>query len=388
MNFRTNSEERHQNISHNSSRLTPTDTLEEEEGNHSISDNSFDTGFEPAQYADIDATNENILASTRAAEVVIETNNPMSVTERLNAQEYTQNKDSSVDSVLHIALEEQNAKRANNNEHKRYDDVIIDNNTTKEKEEIPEYFVDEDKSPVLESHIQESPVHKSNVYESPVHKSHVPESPVQKTHVHESPVRESHVHESPVRESHESPVRESQVQESHVHDSSVINENQVATDQIQENEVITEKEKPQRTINRKKKDSAGPVSRNSSCVSTDSTTSTATVDSGIVMRLDSSPRDSPISSDQYLNSKDLSTSRETLDGDVNALEEEMNHSSSFYDNRHLMQNSSMLDSGTHEEASSADIEDLDTEKVILSFDVGCNSFRVCSFLNDKTSFFI
>ena len=88
------------------------------------------------------------------------------------------------------------------------------------------------------------------------------------------------------------------------------------------------------------------------------------------MRLDSSPRDSPISSDQYLNSKDLSTSRETLDGDVNALEEEMNHSSSFYDNRHLMQNSSMLDSGTHEEASSADIEDLDTEKVIISFDVG------------------
>lgn len=80
---------------------------------------------------------------------------------------------------------------------------------------------------------------------------------------------------------------------------------------------LTEKEKPQRTIKRKKKEPGAVSSRNNSCVSTDSTTSTGTVDSGIVVRSDLSPRTSPISSGQYYDTKDLSTSRETLDGDVN-----------------------------------------------------------------------
>lgn len=355
LNYRANSDEgRHQSIStHNSSRLTPTNTLEEEQGNHSFSDNSFDTGFEPAQYADIDATNENILASARAAEVVIETNSPMSVTGRLNTQEYTHTKDSSTDSAVYTAPEEQNVKSTSGNEKKLYDDISIGtSNNLPEERDLREQFVDED----------EPSVHESPAHESPVH---------------ESPAHESHVHEPPV---HESPVHESNVHESNVHESPATNENdeEVIIDQIQENEVTTEKEKPQRTINRRKKDS-GPVSRNSSCVSTDSTTSTATVDSGIVMRLDSSPRDSPISSDQYLNSKDLSTSRETLDGDVNALDE-INKSSSFYDNNHSMQNNSMLDSGTHEGASSTDIDDLDTEKVIIQFLLEKFDFCFCILL--------
>eukprot|EP00795_Rhopilema_esculentum_P000342 gene342-10002_t len=60
-----------------------------------------------------------------------------------------------------------------------------------------------------------------------------------------------------------------------------------------------EKEKPQRVINRKKRDhhSGLGTSRNSSCVSTDSNVSTATMDSGIAVRAysmsDSSPRNSP-----------------------------------------------------------------------------------------------
>jgi hypothetical protein len=133
-------------------------------------------------------------------------------------------------------------------------------------------------------------------------------------------------------------------------------------DLLQENEedneeVIAEKEKPQRTINRKKKD--GPVSRNGSCVSTDSTTSTATVDSGIVVRLDSSPRTSP--SSQYYYNKDLCTSRETLDDDVRALEEEAaaNRPSSSTPDRYTNSYSGDIDSLT----TTPDIDDLDTEKV-------------------------
>lgn len=87
----------------------------------------------------------------------------------------------------------------------------------------------------------------------------------------------------------------------------------------EEHESLVEKEKPQRTINRKKKDSNALTSRNNSCVSTDSTTSTTTVDSGIVVRSDSSPRTSPLSSEQY---QDLSGSREALDDDVAALNDE------------------------------------------------------------------
>jgi len=77
----------------------------------------------------------------------------------------------------------------------------------------------------------------------------------------------------------------------------------------------SEREKPQRTINRRKKDSTVVnTSRNNSCVSTDSTTSTATADSGIVLRSELSPRTSPVSRDQYLTG-----SRETLDDEVAAL---------------------------------------------------------------------
>ena len=276
---------------HSSSRSTPTDTLEEEEeeeGSHPSNDNSFDTGFEPAQYADIDATNENIfLASARVAEVVLESSKPMSVCEKISTQEYTHNKNSSTDNAVHIPPEEQHA------------------NTPSNEIELHDVSINCLKPEAFNETVEELSGHHEN-------------------------------------------------------------ENEVNTHQHHENEVNTEKEKPQRTINRRKKD-CGPVSRNSSCVSTDSTTSTATVDSGIVMRLDSSPRTSPISSDQYYNHKDLSTSRETLDDDVKALEEsEMNNSPSYYDNHDLMKNSSMLDSGTHSENfedPSTDIEDLDTEKV-------------------------
>ena len=82
-----------------------------------------------------------------------------------------------------------------------------------------------------------------------------------------------------------------------------------------------EKEKPQRTINRRKKDSSHANSRNNSCVSTDSTTSTATYDSGIVVQSDSSQRASPMSNDSSYY-KDLNGSRETLDDDVAALSDE------------------------------------------------------------------
>ena len=81
-----------------------------------------------------------------------------------------------------------------------------------------------------------------------------------------------------------------------------------------------EKEKPQRTINRKKRDmqALAGSSRNSSCVSTDSTTSTGTADSGIVIRSYSasemSPRNSPIGGDRPEFDYDRG-SRETLDED-------------------------------------------------------------------------
>lgn len=130
---------------------------------------------------------------------------------------------------------------------------------------------------------------------------------------------------------------------------------------------IVEKEKPQRTINRKKKDS-GPVSRNSSCVSTDSTTSTATVDSGIVLRLDSSPRTSPISTSQYYSNKDLTASRENLDDDVRALEEENRHKSPSSDHHHEYDNSYHGDMSQHNDSMSGDstnIENLDHEKTKL-----------------------
>lgn len=257
----------------NSTPSTPrTDTVEEDEQIvHPLNDNSFDTGFEPAQYADIDATNENILASVRATEVSATTglNTPMSTYERISTQECIHDKEASTDSAVCEAPKETFSEQEN-----ELTDVSI--NSLKLEE----------------------------------------------------------------------------------------NEEEVVPTSSHENEVVAEKEKPQRTINRRKKDS-GPVSRNSSCVSTDSTTSTATVDSGIAMRLDSSPRSSPISSDQYFNSKDLSTSRETLDDDVKALEEsEMNSSMNYYRNTDSLQSSLLLGDNAHcFDASPNDIEDLDTEKV-------------------------
>lgn len=56
------------------------------------------------------------------------------------------------------------------------------------------------------------------------------------------------------------------------------------------------------TINRKKKEVYS--SRNSSCVSTDSTTSTCTADSGIGVRSEISPRASPINTADYYNSRE------------------------------------------------------------------------------------
>jgi len=84
------------------------------------------------------------------------------------------------------------------------------------------------------------------------------------------------------------------------------------------NEKEKEKEKPQRTISRRKKDSSLANSRNNSCVSTDSCASTGTNDSGIVLT-DSSQRASPMS-DINPYDKELNGSRETLDEDINALE--------------------------------------------------------------------
>lgn len=140
---------------------------------------------------------------------------------------------------------------------------------------------------------------------------------------------------------------------------------------------VEKADKPQRTINRKKKESGAVNSRNNSCVSTDSTTSTGTVDSGIVVRSDLSPRTSPISSGQYYGSKDLSTSRETLDCDVNELDDDPHatstperHSEHSF-NRQLMRDDSVgspvndtvnsrLDSM---ESPGPGMDDLDSEKV-------------------------
>ena len=147
-------------------------------------------------------------------------------------------------------------------------------------------------------------------------------------------------------------------------------------DEAQEEEgFCPEKEKPQRTINRKKKDSYVVSSRNNSCVSTDSTTSTATADSGIVLRSDMSPRTSPLSRDQYYDSKDMTGSRETLDDDVADLNEEPDATSTperYQQAKNagyqLMRQDSMNSSGTNSRPDSMNlgspkIEDLDNEKV-------------------------
>ena len=84
-------------------------------------------------------------------------------------------------------------------------------------------------------------------------------------------------------------------------------------------EANIEKEKPQRTINRKKNNSYSLNSRNNSCVSTDSTTSTGTADSGIGVRSDS-PRSSPLSNEDYFSNKPLYGSQECLDDDVAELD--------------------------------------------------------------------
>ncbi|XP_065669190.1 uncharacterized protein LOC100204578 isoform X1 [Hydra vulgaris] len=96
------------------------------------------------------------------------------------------------------------------------------------------------------------------------------------------------------------------------------------------NETNIEREKPQRTINRKKNNYYGLNSRNNSCVSTDSTTSTGTADSGIGVRSDNSP--SPISNDEYFLNKPLYGSQECLDDDVAELDI-MPHSASTPDHR-------------------------------------------------------
>ena len=91
-----------------------------------------------------------------------------------------------------------------------------------------------------------------------------------------------------------------------------------------------EKEKTKRAINRRKskKDSQINTSRNNSCVSTDSTTSTATLDSGIVLRSELSPRTSPLSGEQYYESKtDIMGSRDGLDAEVAELNNNPNASS-------------------------------------------------------------
>ena len=143
-----------------------------------------------------------------------------------------------------------------------------------------------------------------------------------------------------------------------------------------------EKEKPQRTINRRKKDSSLVNSRNNSCVSTDSTTSTATIDSGIVVRSDSSQRTSPMSNDSSYYNKDLNGSRETLDDDVAALSDESHLMSTPERNEEAKNagyqllgqsygsslNQSPLSSGEHSRRDSLHSPrsgDLDNEKVRL-----------------------
>lgn len=82
----------------------------------------------------------------------------------------------------------------------------------------------------------------------------------------------------------------------------------------------SEKEKPQvhhkSTINRRKKDPSAPNSRSPSCVSTDSTASTGTMDSGIAC---SESRASPMSNDSSYYNKNLNGSRENLDDEITRL---------------------------------------------------------------------
>ena len=87
-----------------------------------------------------------------------------------------------------------------------------------------------------------------------------------------------------------------------------------------------EKEK-KRAINRHKNKIIN-TSRNNSCVSTDSTTSTATLDSGIVLRSELSPRTSPLSGEQYYENKaDIMGSRDGLDAEVAELNNNPNATS-------------------------------------------------------------
>ena len=91
-----------------------------------------------------------------------------------------------------------------------------------------------------------------------------------------------------------------------------------------------EKEKTKRAINRRKSkiDPKINTSRNNSCVSTDSTTSTATLDSGIVLRSELSPRTSPLSGEQYYENKaDIMGSRDGLDAEVAELNNNPNATS-------------------------------------------------------------
>ena len=260
--------------------------------NNNSADNSFDTGFEPAQYADIDATNENILLASARRTPDIENHKPMAVTPELtHLQNYMHSKDSSTDSAVYVTPKD----------HVSHHVKAFSGEST--------------------GSLNDFENHTSLPLDSDQH------------------------------------LEENNFNASIPHDEA-----------LQEIEVEKEKEKPQRTINRKKKDS-GPISRNSSCVSTDSTASTATVDSGIVVRLDSSPRDSPISSSQYYSNKDLSTSRETLDDDVRALEESEKNNASAHC---YGDDDSILPNDGHQEeslpSSPTNIEDLDSEKVfIVSF---------------------
>ncbi|XP_066913092.1 serine-rich adhesin for platelets-like isoform X1 [Clytia hemisphaerica] len=261
--------------------ITPTTS------NNNSADNSFDTGFEPAQYADIDATNENILLASSRRTPDLDSQKPMAVTPELtHLQNYMHSKDSSTDSAVYVTPKDH-----------------VNHHVT--------------------AYSGESTGSLNDDFEN-----------------HNSLQLDSNQH-----------TEENNFNTLISHDEA-----------LHENEVEKEKEKPQRTINRKKKDS-GPISRNSSCVSTDSTTSTATVDSGIVVRLDSSPRDSPISSSQYYSNKDLSTSRETLDDDVRALEEsEKNNATAhcYGDDDSILPNDGLQEESLPSTPTS--IDDLDNEK--------------------------
>lgn len=166
-----------------------------------------------------------------------------------------------------------------------------------------------------------------------------------------------------------------------IHDDSRENQEQLREEYLQDQqELITEKEKPQRTINRKKKEPGAATSRNNSCVSTDSTTSTGTVDSGIVVP-DSSPRTSPTStSGQCYDSKGLSISRETLDGDMNDLDNSLRitstperHDNNSYNSRNFDTAGSPVneylsrDAHEFENITDPGIDDLDTEKVSVTW---------------------